>query len=322
MSDARESREWLVLGNGAVGMSLAHHIYSAGGQVRVVDRSGKRTQRTLIFHPLGETASPIHWDCPFGLPVQPPEIHRVLVATKTFSVGTALLPLGACLAPGSRVYFLQNGLDFLPQKLLPSGVESLFVVNPGFSVNRIDHRTVEQTGYAPMLVGDAIGTAQPSPRVASDLEQLHAAGIDLSWTSGIQSQRWKKLAINAVINPLTVIHELSNGELAAHPEALVMIDRMSEECVRIMDSAGHSLAADELRSSVLRVLEATARNRSSMLQDYHADHSENELEHIMMPFIKQGRSQRIDCPVLEAVHRRVFELFSRASSAESGLDRT
>ncbi|MAJ46148.1 MAG: hypothetical protein CBC35_02480 [Planctomycetes bacterium TMED75] len=318
MTDAHESCEWLVLGNGSVGMSLAYHLQSAGGQVRVLDRSGKRARKTLVFNSFGEPTSPIHWECSFGLPLQPPDIQRVLVATKTFSVGIALGPLIKHLTPGSRVYFFQNGLDFLPRELLPPGVESLFVVNPGFSVNRIDHRTVEQTGYAPMLVGDLVGTVQPPPRVQSDLEQLRAAGIDLSWTSGIQCQRWKKLAINAVINPLTVIHELTNGELATHSEARVMIDRMCGECVRIMESLGHSFSTDELRTSVLGVLELTARNRSSMLQDYHAKRSRNELDHIMMPFIKQARSQAVDCPTLEAVHRRVFDLFSRASSIESG----
>lgn len=318
MIDAHESREWLVLGNGAIGMSLAYHIDSAGGTVRMLDRSGKRTRRNLVFHPLGESTSPVRWDCSFGLPVQPPEIHRVLVATKTFSVGTALLPLVEHLAPGSRVYLFQNGVDFLPQELLPVGVESLFVVNPGFSVNRVDHQTVEQTGCAPMLVGDVAGKAQPTAAVRSDLDWLRAAGIDLSWTSGIQYQRWKKLAINAVINPLSVIHELSNGELAAHPEARTMIDRMSEECARIMESVGHSITTDELRRSIFKVLELTARNRSSMLQDYHANQSDNELGHIMMPFIQQARSQRISCPILDVVHRRAFELFSSASPTEPG----
>ena len=322
MTDAHESPEWLVLGNGAVGMGLAHHIHSAGGRIRMLDRSGTCDQRTLVYHPLGESMSPVRWDCSFGLPSQPPKDHRVLVATKAFSVAAALGPLVEHLAPGSRVYFLQNGLGFLPEHLLPDRVEALFVVNPGFSVNRVDHHTVEQTGYAPMLVGDAEGRVRPTVEVGSDLEWLQSAGIDLSWSPSIQFQRWKKLAINAVINPLTVIHELSNGELAVHPEARVMIDRMSAECARIMDSTGHSITPEELRSSILDVLEMTAPNRNSMLQDYHANRSGNELHHIMVPLIDQARKHELSCPDLQAVHRRVFEMFRRASSDDSGPSRS
>ena len=318
MPGPQQTDEWLVVGNGAVGMGIAHHIHAAGAPVRLLDRSSIVARKGLVYHPLSaEPSPPVRWTCPFGLPPSDQVIQRVLVATKAFSVAEALRPLGDRLGPGSRIYFMQNGIGFLPDGVLPDGVQQFFMINPGFSVNRVGPDEVEQTGYARMMVGDAAGSGVPPDEVRSDIDSLTGAGVDLSWTDRIQYHRWKKLAINAVVNPLSVIHESPNGKLAEHSEACEMIERMSHECASILDSIGHPITPGELRDSISTVLEMTAPNRNSMLQDYQEGRLENELDHILLPFIEEAGIRSIPCPALEAIHRETSMLFARKASADS-----
>ena len=314
----QETDEWLVVGNGAVGMGIARHIHAAGTPVRLLDRSSITATKDLIYHPLGaEPAAPVRWTCPFGLPPSSQVIQRVLVATKAFSVAEALRPLADRLGSESRIYFMQNGIGFLPDGVLPDGVQQFFMINPGFSVNRVGPLEVQQTGYARMMIGDAAGSEVPPKEVRSDIDSLVSAGVDLSWTARIQYHRWKKLAINAVVNPLSVIHQSSNGELAEHSKAREMIERMSHECAAILDSIGQSITTDELIDSISTVLEMTALNRNSMLQDFQEGRLENELDHILLPFIEEARIRSIPCPALEEVHRRTSTLFARESSIDA-----
>ena len=77
---------------------------------------------------------------------------------------------------------------------------------------------------------------------------------------------WKKLAINAVINPLTAIHDLKNGELA-DTKYSTSISNICDEIAKVMSALGYLVDSAELVENVQQVITATANNYSSMHQD-------------------------------------------------------
>jgi 2-dehydropantoate 2-reductase len=77
---------------------------------------------------------------------------------------------------------------------------------------------------------------------------------------------WKKLAINAVINPLTAIHNIKNGVLADR-KYTVSTSNICNEIAKVMGALGYTVTNAELIENVNQVIADTANNYSSMHQD-------------------------------------------------------
>ncbi|NYY81077.1 hypothetical protein DMI65_06075 [Escherichia coli] len=92
--------------------------------------------------------------------------------------------------------------------------------------------------------------------------------------NNIRAELWRKLAVNCVINPLTAILNCPNGELRHHQQEIMQI---CEEVAAVIEREGHHTSAEDLRDYVMQVIDATAENISSMLQDIRAAPHRNRL---------------------------------------------
>jgi 2-dehydropantoate 2-reductase len=95
---------------------------------------------------------------------------------------------------------------------------------------------------------------------------LEIAGFRVEEHVDISLIQWKKLIINAVINPLTAVLGLNNGELISNRYAYDLLRTLTNETVSIAEDAGVSLDADMLHV-ICDVINRTGSNQSSMLQD-------------------------------------------------------
>ncbi len=73
--------------------------------------------------------------------------------------------------------------------------------------------------------------------------------------------------MNAAINPLAALLRVPNGELARRPSARVLMEELAREGATVADQAGIVLPYADAAARALEVAQATAHNRSSMLQD-------------------------------------------------------
>ena len=89
---------------------------------------------------------------------------------------------------------------------------------------------------------------------------------DCQWEPDIRSVLLAKVALNAVINPLTAIHGVSNGDLFA-PLLREITAQSIEEVQRLLLAAGEAEIAATLPHRVRTVCEMTASNHSSMRVD-------------------------------------------------------
>jgi len=119
-------------------------------------------------------------------------------------------------------------------------------------------------------------------------------------------QQLEKLVVNAMINPLTVIFDCRNGELFTRSpitrvmrlllgEAGMVISRLPElrEDVREEGGVEDRFSIEKLEGKVLDVAEKTAKNTSSMLQDFRAGR-ETEVGYINGYIVKRGKEMGID----------------------------
>jgi 2-dehydropantoate 2-reductase len=134
-------------------------------------------------------------------------------------------------------------------------------------------------------------------------DTLHHALPDVAWHDNIRAACWRKLAVNCIINPLTVEYDCQNGALRAHAE---QIEILSEEISWVMEREGQSIPSENLKEIVFDVIESTAANTSSMLQDVRAQRL-TEIDYITGFLLRRARAHGLALPE----NTRLFELIKR-----------
>lgn len=318
MAHGSNAHDWHIAGNGAVGMMLAWHLQRAGERVCLLTRSEQPDPVDLIHR--FKDQPPETWACPTRFqPKQDTRINRLVVATKSFSVSEVLETWGGVLTPEARIYFMQNGRGFhLDQQPVP-GQRVIHVVNSGLAGFRSGEHEVIQTAMHSMHCGDAVGSETPADsQVSGDLDRLLAAGITMEWVPDIDDRRWIKVAVNAAVNPLTVIFQCPNGALLEHPEAMELMRGMHREIAEIFKGMGMAPTAEDLGNLTTAVISGTGENLSSMLQDFKRGAARNELDHITVPLIEQAAKLGVDSSVIQEVDRRARACFASRSAEGSG----
>ncbi|WP_110691876.1 ketopantoate reductase family protein [Salinicola halophyticus] len=240
----------------------------------------------------------------------------VVLATKSHDTRAALDALTPSLAPTTPLLLLQNGFQVQPRisehwtgpVLCASTTEAAYrpMPEPGpepegdshsdFHLSRPD---VVHAAAGETWIGDLAGRhAALATVVADDLSQ---AGIAATACADIRQRLWQKLAINAVINPLTASHGVRNGELA-RAEFRPRIEALISEIDRIMRAEGIKPPAAGWQALIDGVIEATATNRSSMLQDVLAGRP-TERDAILWPLIDAGLRHELATPALTELYR-------------------
>ena len=295
-------------------MALAHRLHATGEPVRLVTRTPCPDPVELVYR--DGDGPPVTWSCPTTSPSEESPaagrtVHRLVVATKAYSVGEVLDVWGPRLASGARVFLLQNGTGFRRPGDLPEDVHALDVVNTGFAAFRSGERTVTQTGHEPFQIGDAIGRSTPAvDSIVDDLDCLNRAGIEAIWTPSIREHQWLKIAANAVINPLTAIYGCRNGVLLDRAETSDLVDSLCVENDRVLESLGFGVASPGLLERTRHIIRATGSNVSSMLTDLNRGDGRSELEFINRQLIRAADEHGIEVPVNRSIHDRAVEAFA------------
>ncbi|MET1080050.1 MAG: putative 2-dehydropantoate 2-reductase [Pseudomonas sp.] len=289
---------WHVLGVGSLGSLWATRLARAGQPVRLILRDSARLAAyraaggLTLVEPGGSSAYPI----PAETANATTPIHRLLLACKAYDAEEAVAALAARLAPDAELILLQNGLGSqdavaarLPRSrcILASSTEGAF--------READFRVVF-AGHGYTWLGDP---RDPSP--PPWLTVLDEAGIAHEWTTDILTRLWRKLALNCAINPLTVLHDCRNGGLLEHPAEVATL---CAELTELLLISGQPAAAEDLHSEVLRVIQATASNYSSMHQDV-ARQRRTEIGVLLDQACAVATRHRLGLPHLKALQRRL-----------------
>ncbi len=130
--------------------------------------------------------------------------------------------------------------------------------------------TVNHTGYGMLTFG-----GWPLPQAESDqmqkmlAEALDHAGIDAKLSNEMSNRLYHKLLINAVINPLTAIYGVTNGDLPQDPMRKKLMAALHAESEAILKAVGWRHDEDSWER-LLTICKQTASNESSMLRDVKA----------------------------------------------------
>jgi 2-dehydropantoate 2-reductase len=144
---------------------------------------------------------------------------------------------------------------------------------------------------------------QGERRTPEWLDDLQAADIPHQWTHNILAKLWRKLALNCAINPLTVLHDCRNGDLRDWPHEVA---GLCAELAELLRQAGQPEAAEDLHAEVLRVIDGTAANYSSMYQDV-AQGRRTEIAYLLGHACAQAERLQLRLPRLDDLQQRLRE---------------
>lgn len=282
-------RRTAVMGGGAMGMLLAGKLAAAGVPVELWTRTEEQArfialQGLTIEEPDAVNGQAVRVRVDALSFDNAPSGYSgfLIVALKQNALsGSLLKELAAKLSEEAVLVLFQNGLghmerlaETLPGRRLIAAVttEGALRTGPG---------SVRHTGRGETWLGEwteggddvrdlrKAKTSSGSDTLTSELESvLNQAGFSVFVSNPIRERMLRKLLINAVINPLSALWRVPNGELPATGERKAVMEALFRETLGILRGNGLRGGEErELWEAVLNVCEATAANRSSMLQD-------------------------------------------------------
>lgn len=264
-----QSKPWHILGAGALGCLWAFHGVGDNRDIRLILRDRERLlqfQRSRGVTAIVDGKTVLH-PCKAVLADQlDSPIEQLLICCKAHQTHAAFDSVAAALTHETTVVLLQNGMGVAEELLSQRPGLRLFCAVSTDGAHLVDTFTVQRAGHGSTRLGRF--PRDPGLGACKELcQRLAMPGLKLEPCEDILFAQWQKLAINAVINPLTALFSLNNGELTTHPEAMQLITPLCREIASIGHAEGIELNAANIEQNVVQVCQQTAANISSMLQD-------------------------------------------------------
>jgi 2-dehydropantoate 2-reductase len=286
-----------IIGPGALGCLLGALLWEAGEDVSLVDY---RPERVALLRQQGvRLQTPEGGARKIAVPVTLPEeispAELAIVAVKAHQTRAAAPDLRPRSGGGGLSLTLQNGLGNLEIMAGEVGPERLLAGVAFLGVTRREEGDIILAGQGRIIIGIPAGSQVSPAELGRVVAVLRRSGLDCREEADIEAVLWEKLLINVGINPLTALLRVPNGALPELPEAWDLAVAAASEALAVARAAGIHLEVDP-EARLRQVCQATATNRSSMLQDVLAGRP-TEIEALNGQVSTRGRALGVPTPV-------------------------
>jgi len=254
-------------------------------QARGLDIIERNGTRSLV--PVRATSSPAEIE---GCEV-------VLVLVKSWASAEAVAPLRPYLNRDTVVITLQNGLgnaSALRSALLNDGVRPhVYLGVTTQAAMRTEPGVIAHTGTGITAVGRR---ANPVNTQLRDIAAaMTGAGLQTVAVDDIHRWVWRKLAVNAAINPLTALAGVQNSVISTDPGLHAAAELIAREVVAVGKASGVKIELAEVLAAIEEVARSTGDNRSSMLVDVETG-TPTEIDAINGAIVSEARRHAIKVP--------------------------
>lgn len=295
----------LIIGCGAVGISLATALYSSGADIRVVARG--RTAQSIKENGLARCGG-------FGKVLIGPEKVRVYAnageaggdydfiinsakATGNADIAESLRgkkPLG----PGGIFVLCQNGLgnEEAFDGIFPK--EQIYHASFAIGFRRPRPFESEVTVYSkPVTIGSLFG--QPASACQSLADAIDKGGIPCGVSDEIGKTMWAKFLYNSALNPLSALLRTEYGGLVKSRSSVEIMGHIIDEIFAVMHAARCSTfwpdAKAYKKDFFENILPPTYAHRSSTLQDMERK-IPTEIDSLNGAIVRMGERLAVETP--------------------------
>lgn len=287
-----------VVGPGAMGCLFAARLAASGQDCILVDHDEERakrlTKRGVIVERDGKREA-----YPLRVFTRPPAgLNLVIVLAKSYATGSLHLP------PECAVLTLQNGLGNVETLCTLVGSQRVLAGSTSEAATLLEEGITRHVADGITRFG-----AWTSCSAASAGEALEKAGFQVDVTPAPGQALWEKAAVNAGINPLTALLNVSNGKLIESRETRQLLRDLVVEAAKVASTEGYRFT-QSLVERTEQVCIDTAENVSSMLQDIRAGRR-TEIDAISGEILRRAQLASVPTPRTRVIYQLVRGLESR-----------
>ncbi|HZG71606.1 MAG TPA: 2-dehydropantoate 2-reductase [Chondromyces sp.] len=217
----------------------------------------------------------------------------LFIAVKQYQL-QSVIPVLSMVPEHVTLVFLQNGMGHLewlgrlPQK-------NIFVCTVEHGVLRENDYTVQVRGRSLTNIACIRGTGEAIEPI------VKRSGPDFPFVfhDDPEAMLLEKLAVNIVINPLTALLKVENGEIADNVHFQQVAFRIFQEFADVFSIREHS--QERIWKKIMEVCQKTSKNRSSMLRDIE-EHRPLELDAIVGYVLTESERRKVETPVIHTIY--------------------
>ena len=282
-----------IIGAGAVGMLFGAYLSKAGHDISFLVRNKSLKELYIKTNDITERI-----ECQIVNSIEalhPMDI--IIVAVKYHDLSSLKNNLDS-LPNETPLLFIQNGLLHLQfiDTLKQSNILLGSVLHGATKINR---ETVQHLGIGTTSIGFYKGKWQR-------LEQLlrsKSEQFPFQLTENIRQILFKKALLNCLINPLTTIARVQNGELIKNESYKKILRSLYEEIIEAFEDWNDLLAWEE----VVSLCQNTEYNYSSMLKDFQSNRV-MEVDTIVGAILAEAESRKKSLPILNTFYLLLKEM--------------
>lgn len=295
----QNSRHWHFVGQGAISSFCAVNLLP-NHPITMLTRRSPAPQKTFINLQGREITLPLPRRLLAG-----ETIRNLVVAVKAYDIVTAVANLTDHLADDANIILCHNGMGTITPVL------ELLRVKPRCNVYFCTTSSgVNNQGDNIILA--AIGQSQwqaiaiQSPASALGEDDFSELFLSAEQAQELPTILWQKLIVNCVINPLTAINRIANGELA-DDKFQQQLQVIVQEVITVAHLEGINLECELMVNKVNAVIKSTAKNYSSMYQDL-TNNRTTEIDFINGYVCELAQRNNIDVPANQSLVSQIKKL--------------
>jgi len=295
----------IVIGQGAMGLLWYHHLSqanthtSASPNVSLLSSNQAQLNAYELksakyqFTPYQQQETSIY-PITYAKTADIKRANIILLCVKSYHIASALKNIAKDIPHRCMVILAHNGMGTFEEaaELLPSNQPILAMLTTHGCLRR-GVLNIEHTGLGYSDVGLLSGEISTNQQNKLSNVLSHALP-EVTFHQNIIEKQWLKLAINCVINPITAINDIDNGEVN-NEKYTEQVNQLLAEIVAISHNEGINLVLADLQKTVFKVASATAKNCSSMRCDILAG-KPSEIDYINGYIHRLGKHYQIATP--------------------------
>ncbi|WP_370225085.1 2-dehydropantoate 2-reductase [Cytobacillus sp.] len=286
-----------IIGGGAIGLLFAHYL-NENHEVRVYIRRNSQLQK-LRINGLTIERKGIRSNAPVKVchfKAWKGEEDLTIIAVKQYSIPEVVKELLEMNTSQSGSFlFLQNGMGHLKWAEMLEA-ENLYVGSVEHGALKSEPDTVRHTGIGVTKVAALKGDVD----LLSKISDSASSFFPFKFVGDYKEMLIEKLIVNCVINPLTAVLRVRNGELLANKYYHQLFLKLFDEVSAILDIPDKAGALTHVKS----VCEETGMNRSSMLKDIE-EGRETEIDAILGYILEKAEKKKMSAPYSESLYCQI-----------------
>jgi 2-dehydropantoate 2-reductase len=317
-----------IIGAGAIGCVVGGMLTKAGRDVTLIDqwpehveamkRQGLRLSGTCGDHVIRVKALHVH-----ELQRVTEPFDAVFIAVKSYDTEWATaLALGYLARPNGVVVDFQNGINDQRVAAVAGRERTLgCVITIGAGMYEPGHAMRTDTQAIGFKIGELDGRESERARTLAGIVSDVARAVV---TPNLFGERWSKLAVNCMANPLCGLSGLGSAEIRTEPGPARIAVQVGAEAISVGRGCGYEVEpifgiasqrfvdgaagrdTDRLLADMAAGAKALAGGRPSMLQDVMRKRR-TEIDYLNGYVVDEGRRVGVKTPFNEAVVRLVHE---------------